>query len=85
MGNDEHIHAKSCICPECRDRDAGYEAGRDAGYADAVADVVAMLEEQMRGLELMMPVARVALRYVRSLLNRMHTGAHVGAAKRLDP
>lgn len=53
-------------------------------YASAVADVVAMLEEQMRGLELM-PRAKVVLRYVRSLLNRLHTGAHVGAAKKGVP
>ena len=80
MRNDEHIHSKSCICAECRPERDRSDA-HAAGYAAAVADVVAMLEEQMRGLELM-PWAKVVLRYVRSLLNRLHTGAHVGAAKK---
>lgn len=75
-----------CLCDGCEQEsqlanDAAKEAAHAAGYAAAVADVVAMLEEQMRGLELM-PRAKVVLRYVRSLLNRLHTGAHVGAAKK---
>lgn len=70
-------------CAECHDEAEEFARSKahGAGYAAAVADVVAMLEEQMRGLELM-PRAKVVLRYVRSLLNRLHTGAHVGAAKK---
>ena len=58
--------------------DRAYRDGHAAGYAEAVADVVAMLEEQMSGLATKANV----FRYVRSLLNRLHTSAHVGAAKK---
>ncbi len=52
---------------------------RAEGYAEAVADVVALLEEQMRGLAIMPKAKHV---YVRSLLNLLKIGTHVGAAKK---
>lgn len=80
MRNDEHIHAKSCICAECRterDRDAGYDAGYDAGkaagYAAAVADVRHLVETMM---------GRTRSAEMANLLMILDSGAHVGAAKK---